>query len=59
MLWDIPVNRKDYQYRSFLLRIWVEPIDGKPTWRLSVEDPLTSKRRGFTSFGELCAYLVG
>jgi hypothetical protein len=54
----VPVAYKERVYQSYLLRMWVEVIDGEQTWRLSVEDPFTSERRGFTTLDELCAYLA-
>jgi hypothetical protein len=31
-------------YRSFMLRMWREAVDGCHTWRFSLEDPFTGKR---------------
>ncbi len=44
-------------YCSFLLRIWVEPVDGDQ-WRYSLEDTRTGKRRGFTSLEKMDRYLT-
>ena len=52
----IQVVKKERPYRSYLLRMWVEVIDGEQAWRLSIEDPFTSERRGFATLDELCAY---
>jgi hypothetical protein len=45
------------RYQSYLLRLWVEDVDGKQVWRVSLEDPFTGERRGFASRRDLCAYL--
>ena len=43
-------------YRSFLLRLWIErENDGK--WRFSLEDTRTGKRRAFANIEKLIAYL--
>jgi hypothetical protein len=54
----VPVEYKERVYQSYLLRMWIEVIDGVQTWRLSVEDPFTSERRGFATLDELCAYIT-
>ena len=51
-----PVDRKK-RYQSYLLRLWVEDVDGKQVWRISLENPFTGERRGFASRRDLCAYL--
>ena len=51
-----PVDRKK-KYQSYLLRLWVEDVDGKQVWRISLENPFTGERRGFASRRDLCAYL--
>ena len=43
--------------RSYLLRLWMEVVDEKRVWRISLEDPFTGKRRGFARLKDLCAYL--
>ena len=50
------MSTKDEIYCSFLLRIWIEPLDGDQ-WRFSLEDTQTGKRRGFTSLDELKRFL--
>ena len=45
------------KYRSYLLRLWAEDVNGKQAWRISLENPFTGKRRGFASLKDLCAYL--
>ena len=51
-----PVDRKK-KYQSYLLRLWVEDVNGKQAWRISLEDPFTGERRGFASRRDLCAFL--
>ena len=51
-----PVDRKK-KYQSYLLRLWVEDVDGRQVWRVSLEDPFRGERRGFASRRDLCAYL--
>ncbi len=43
-------------YRSFMLRIWIEQTDGNK-WRFSLEDTQTGKRKGFANINQLKAYL--
>jgi hypothetical protein len=43
-------------YRSFMLRIWIEQTNGEK-WRFSLEDTRTGKRKGFASINKLKAYL--
>lgn len=42
---------------SFLLRIWRVRRNNELVWMASLEDPRTSKRRGFTSLEGLFAFL--
>ena len=51
-----PLDRKR-KYQSYLLRLWVEDVDGKQIWRISLEDPFTGARRGFANRRDLCTYL--
>ena len=44
-------------YRSFILRIWLEGTGGK-VWRYSLEDTKTGERRGFASLESLTDYLT-
>ena len=44
-------------YRSYLLRLWVEDSNGEQGWRISLENPFSGERRGFASLKDLCAYL--
>jgi hypothetical protein len=43
-------------YRSFLLRLWLEP-DDPPAWRAMLESPLNGERHGFASLESLFAFL--
>jgi len=47
----------DSSYHSFLLRIWVEVVDGVQKWRFSLEDPFTRERKGFVNFEDLFDYI--
>jgi hypothetical protein len=50
------------RYRSYLLRCWEERgrgRDGAGTWRFSLEDPHTGRRRGFASLDDLVAAVRG
>ncbi len=54
---DLPPPR----YQFFILGLWQEPGEwpGRPaTWRISLEDPSTAQRCGFTSLAALDAYLA-
>lgn len=48
------------RHRSFILALWQESgalPNAPPAWRISLEDPLTSERKGFTELAELDAFL--
>jgi len=45
------------KYSSYLLRLWVEDVNGKQAWRILLENPFSGERRGFASLNDLCAYL--
>jgi hypothetical protein len=45
------------KYLSYLLRLWVEEVNGQLVWRASIEDPFSSKRRGFARPKDLFRYL--
>jgi hypothetical protein len=51
-----PVDGKK-KYQSYLLRLWVDDINGKQAWRISLENPFSGERRGFASLKDLCTYL--
>ena len=50
------MNDKQEIYCSFLLRIWIEPVD-EDQWRFSLEDTQTGERRGFVSLVKLMSFL--
>jgi len=50
------IDRKK-KYRSYLLRLWEEDINGKQVWRISLENPFSGDRRGFVNLKDLCAFL--
>ena len=50
---DLPPPR----YQFFVLGLWQEP-GARPAWRISLEDPHTTERSGFTSLAALDAYLA-
>ena len=43
-------------YRSYLLRLWLEPND-PPAWRAMLESTFNGERRGFSSLEILFAFL--
>ncbi|MFL5732030.1 MAG: hypothetical protein ACJ78Q_02420 [Chloroflexia bacterium] len=48
-------------YLSYLLRIWSKPGksgSGTPTWRASVETPLTQEQRHFSDLESLFTFLL-
>lgn len=48
------------RYRSYLLTLWEErggDLKTEPTWRFSLEDPRSGKRRAFSSLEALFEYL--
>jgi hypothetical protein len=51
------MKRDDASYRSYLLRIWVEVVDGVEKQRFSLEDPFTGERKGFAYMEDLFTYL--
>jgi hypothetical protein len=51
------MTNHDEIYCSFLLRIWIEPVDGD-LWRFSLEDTRTGKRKGFSSLKKMAEYLA-
>jgi hypothetical protein len=48
------------RYQFFILGLWVHPAQaGRPSeWRISLENPRTAERSGFTSLAALDAYLT-
>ena len=43
--------------RSYILRLWVEVIEGEWVWRFSLEDTFTSERKGFARLEELYTFI--
>ena len=43
-------------YRSYLLRIWLEP-NNPPEWRAMLESPANGKRHGFPNLKALFAFV--
>ncbi len=43
-------------YRSYLLRLWLEPND-PPEWRAMLESPSSGERRGFPNLKALIAFV--
>lgn len=49
------------RYRIFVLSLWetASSVPGGPAaWRISLEDPQTGRRTGFTSLDQLSAHLT-
>jgi hypothetical protein len=48
------------RYQFFVLGLWAQP--GKPgrpgSWRISLENPQTAERKGFTDPADLAAFLA-
>jgi hypothetical protein len=49
---------KSNQYFSYLLRIWLTGLPGKPEWRASLEEPHTHQVTGFNSLSALFQHLL-
>ena len=50
--------KKRLTYYSYLLRLrWVENA-GRPTWRISLEEPGSQTQIQFVSLAAVCAYLT-
>lgn len=43
-------------YRSYLLRLWLEP-NNPPAWRAMLESPTNGERHGFASLEALFVFL--
>lgn len=48
-------HRQQPRYQYFILLLWQE--GSNQPWRISLENPRTSQRIGFTSLADLTAYL--
>jgi hypothetical protein len=44
-------------YRSYLLRLWLEPDDNPLRWRAMLESPGSGERHGFTNLETLFAFI--
>lgn len=53
---DRKLGKRPLRHHSFILSLWQER-DEPPVWRLSLEDPHTSERRGFKAIQELAQFL--
>lgn len=53
---DRKLGKRPLRHHSFILSLWQER-DEPPVWRLSLEDPHTSVRRGFKEIQELARFL--
>lgn len=53
---DLPPSR----YQFFILALWQDPANQpgrQAVWRISLEDPRTAQRSGFTNLADLEAFL--
>ncbi|MEI2692112.1 MAG: hypothetical protein V9H69_21365 [Anaerolineae bacterium] len=48
------------RYQFFILGLWAQPTwPGRPgAWRISLENPQTAERKGFSDPAELAAFLA-
>ena len=48
------------RYQFFILGLWAQPTwPGRPSaWRISLENPQTAERKGFSDPAELAAFLA-
>lgn len=49
-------NMTTTPYRSYLLRLWLEPSN-PPEWRAMLESPSSGERHGFSSLKALFAFV--
>lgn len=59
---DRDMGKRPLQYHSFILILWTEGgalPNAPPVWRISLQDPRTSERRGFKDLAELVRFLDG
>lgn len=55
-----PRSVQALRHHSFILSLWPEGgalPNGPPVWRYSLQDPLTSQRRGFKELADLVRFL--
>ncbi len=50
-------THEQLDYISYLLRLWRANDLGPPVWRVSLEDPHSGERLGFTDLDSLFAFL--
>ncbi|MCB8943531.1 MAG: hypothetical protein H6658_07230 [Ardenticatenaceae bacterium] len=54
------MSKRPLRHHSFILSLWLEGGNSPhspPIWRMSLEDPNTSVRRGFKDTAELVRFL--
>ncbi len=59
---DRELGKRPLRYHSFILTLWTEGgalPNAPPVWRISLQDPHTSERRGFKDLAELVRFLEG
>ena len=57
---DSKIGKRPLGHYSFILSLWLESgasPHSPPVWRISLEDPHTSVRRGFKEMAELVRFL--
>ena len=47
----------EFEYLSYLLRLWKVKGEGGTRWRASLENPVTGERHGFPDLEALFTYL--
>lgn len=53
-------EKRPLRYHSFILTLWIEiaaDSSSQEGWRFTLQDPQTSRRRGFTELNELMHFL--
>jgi hypothetical protein len=53
------MEEEQYNYASYLLRLWKAKQDGQTTWRASLECTQDGQRQNFASLEVLIAFLQG
>ena len=54
---DTKVKMDEFEYLSYLLRLWKVKAAGETLWRASLENPITGERLGFPDLEALFTYL--
>jgi hypothetical protein len=58
VIWvSFPTGVDGATYYSYLLRMWRVPSSGDHSWRIQLENVRTGEKLGYSSLGELLAYL--